>query len=240
METSPHPTVPRQVLQPLLSNLGKALVDIVFPVTCTGCGERIAASDQPICDLCVGRLVRANTGEAMARILAHVGPCPFTSAIALWTFDKGGMLQQMHRSLKYGNRPRFGLRLGTLMASAIPEHTPLDAIIPIPLHRQRYLTRGYNQSTTLAEGLAAKLGVPVAEDLLHRTRPTRSQTRLSRAARRQNVTGAFATSTPERIEDKHLLLVDDVLTTGATVLAAADVLHAYKPASLHCVTMAIA
>jgi ComF family protein len=126
------------------------------------------------------------------------------------------------------------------MGKALPSRLTPDAILPIPLHRARLYERGYNQSLMLAQGVGEHLGVPVQTDLLVRSRVTRSQTRLSRQARWQNVAGAFTVTEPASVSDKQLLLIDDVLTTGATLAAAAVSLKDSGAASVSAATLALA
>lgn len=144
----------------------------------------------------------------------------FEHALALWVFDKGGTLQAVQHAFKYGNRPRYGVALGRLIGSAYDENgAPCpDGVVPVPLHRTRELERGYNQSRMLAIGVADALDCPLRADLLDRPRPTRSQTNLSREERWRNVRDAFAADAA--CDGGHWLLVDDVLTTGSTAVAA--------------------
>ncbi len=167
---------------------------------------------------------------AVASCLARLPVSTLDAAFALWVFDRGGRLQQIQHRIKYGNRPGLGEAIGRLMGSALAT-SPLTAagftaVVPVPLHRTRLLERGYNQSRALAAGLAGQARLPLCETLLIRSRATRSQTRLSRHRRWENVSGAFAVRDPESVRDGHFLLVDDVLTTGATATSAAGALKA--------------
>ncbi|MEM8600325.1 MAG: phosphoribosyltransferase family protein [Bacteroidota bacterium] len=143
---------------------------------------------------------------------------------ALWTYDERGTVARLQQRLKYGNRPHLGDALGRWLAESLPEAS-FDLVVPVPLHGQRLLARGYNQSARLARGAASARELPYHEGLLRRARPTRTQTKLGHGERWDNVRGAFvlpSASTEEgQIEGRHVLLVDDVMTTGATLAAAA-------------------
>ena len=144
--------------------------------------------------------------------------------MALWGFDAGGTVQRVQHALKYRGRPSLGVPLGRLLGQAFERAVPAwrpDVVVPIPLSRLRELERGYNQSSGLASGAAEALGA-ASGTVLVRTRPTQSQTTLAFAQRWANVDGAFALA-PEAaggLAGRRVLLVDDVLTTGATLLAA--------------------
>jgi ComF family protein len=163
----------------------------------------------------------------------------FAHALALWVFDKGGTLQAVQHAFKYGNRPRYGVALGRLVGSAYAEEAPApDGVVPVPLHRTRELERGYNQSRMLGKGVADALDCPLRDDLLARPRPTRSQTNLSREARWKNVRDAFAADSDAA--GGHWLLVDDVLTTGSTAVAAALTLNEAGADAVSLATLALA
>jgi ComF family protein len=214
----------------LLRRFGGALLDVLYPPLCLGCADRLPsdAPPLPLCADCLRALPRAEHGVLLPR-LADLpgGHAAFDHADALWLFDDGGTLQRIQHALKYGNRPTLGVRLGRLIGEAWQKRgAPMpDLIVPVPLHRRRRLERGYNQSERLATGIAEVLHGPVQADGLTRPHPTRSQTALSKSERWRNVERAFAVPHPEAVAGQHVLLVDDVLTTGATAVAAARALR---------------
>jgi len=163
----------------------------------------------------------------------------FEQVLALWVFDRDGTLQAVQHAFKYQNRPQYGVHLGRLVGRAYARTAPSpDGIVPVPLHRTRELERGYNQSAMLAEGVADVLDRPLERNLLARPVPTRSQTPLSREERWRNVQGAFAAAPDCR--DGHWLLVDDVLTTGATAVAAGQTLEEAGADAVSLATLALA
>ena len=223
-----------------LQRVGKGLLDLVYPSRCLGCGARPESPHLPLCPRCLRGLERARPTEVAARLgRLPTGGRDIERAHALWVFDKGGTLQAVQHALKYENRPRYGVPLGRLMGAAYVEHHPSpDGVVPLPLHRTRRLERGYNQSIPLAEGAAARLECPCRPALLRRPHPTRSQTGLSRQARCANVQEAFRAA-PACAEGRWLL-VDDVLTTGSTVAAAARALRAAGAEAASVLTLGVA
>lgn len=218
---------------------GEALLNLLYPPSCLGCGAYLSDSTPPLCHRCLHRLEQPDADALHARLHRLTDPEALNAAFALWLFDEGGTVQRIQHLLKYGNRPRYGVALGRIMGNAYSNPLP-DLVLPVPLHRARLYERGYNQSAMLARGMAESLGVPAATDVLVRSRATRSQTRLSREARWQNVSGAFAVTEAEAVADKYILLIDDVLTTGATLAAAAATLKSAGAASVTAATLALA
>lgn len=202
------------------------LLDVVYPPRCLHCNARAPTASLPLCSRCLRRPEKADSAEMMRHIERLPTPTDvLDTAMALWRFDKDGALQRIQHALKYENRPRYGIELGRLMAACVDERAlHPSAIIPVPLHRIRRYERGYNQSAMLARGLSDELGAPMRADWLTRPVATRSQTRLSRAARWDNVADAFRPGREASLEGTSILLVDDVITTGSTAVAAAAAL----------------
>lgn len=154
------------------------------------------------------------------------GRVPIVGASALFFFDKRGRFKRITQALKYGNRPQVGTYLGHYYGEKlrkVPELTRVEAIVPVPLHRGRFAQRGYNQSERIAHGLGKALGISVVENALTRAAKTTTQTQKSKTERWENVADAFEVRKPL---SGHLMLVDDVITTGATLEACIRRLYA--------------
>lgn len=184
-----------------LHALAADLLDLVAPPTCAAC-EAPYPTQQPLCAACRTYLLAADERPADVSV----------------AFEHGASLARAIYRAKYDGDPNLAVALGALLVEtfeAPPE--PDDAIVPVPLHPRRLRERGYNQARELARPLARHLRVPVLTDVVARARDTPSQTRLDRAARRRNVADAFAVTRPEGVRGRRVLLVDDVVTTGATL-----------------------
>lgn len=222
---------------------GAGILRILYPSTCLGCHAE-PLPEVPLCARCLRDLERPDPAVVTAQLQRlSVAPC-LATPFALWLFDKGGTLQRLQHQLKYGNRPQYGFVLGRYLGQCyqreVPSSSHVDQILPIPLHRTRWLERGYNQSTTLAAGVAEILGCPVNDHVLIRPHATRSQTTLNRTDRWQNVRSAFALAENASLRGQRLLLIDDVFTTGATLSAAALTLLEAGAAEIRTATLALA
>ncbi|MEI6682796.1 MAG: phosphoribosyltransferase family protein [Bacteroidota bacterium] len=197
-------------------------ISLIFPRICACCGNSLWKHEEIICHSCDFRLPRTNfhldADNPVARLFW--GRAPVEAAGAYLYFNKGNRVQRLVHQLKYKGRKDIGAWLGNqygheLLKSSL--FSNLDAIIPVPLHKKRYMQRGYNQSEQFAIGLGKPMNLPVVNHLLTRSRATETQTRKSRFSRYQNVHDIFEVIHAEKYKGKHLLLVDDVITTGATL-----------------------
>lgn len=226
-------------------NLLEDIAGLIFPRYCPGCEKKLTYKVYPVCPSCIHNLEPVSP-QHLLRSLARLPEAQnvFTHALSLWYFDKSGTVQHIHQGLKYLNRPSYGSSLGILMGQVLispihPEKKP-DVIIPIPLHPLRLLERGYNQSELLARGISKATRIPLKPHLLKRTRYTQTQTTLAKKDRLDNVKHAFEAPPSRLLKGAHVLLVDDVLTTGATLVSAAQILTTAGARAVSMATLALA
>ena len=224
---------------------GTEFLHLLFPNPCPGCDKPLLTTVMPICPRCTFNLERVNKFVARNSIskLPQARDV-FKHIFSLWMFDKAGTVQRIHQGLKYKNRPHYGISLGKLMGKTflVPLH-PLSRphlILPVPLHRRRLLERGYNQSDMLAQGMSITTGIKSLPNVLTRSSYTKTQTGLDTSKRLANVLNAFSLQKENVIKGKHILLVDDVLTTGATLLAASLPLKKAGAEEISIATLAMA
>lgn len=200
----------------------KDLASLFFPKTCVGCGAPLVYSEKLICTSCWYHLPFTFSPNGIGNL--STGP-----SVSFLYLLGSSRVQRIIYELKYHNRPEIGTLLGEKYGMILHETAPFneaDVIIPVPLHPQKLRKRGYNQSAYFAQGLARSMRKPVARQCLIRHRVTESQTTKNRYERYQNMEGAFRLNNVEAVAGKHVLLVDDVLTTGATLEACSLVLLA--------------
>jgi len=197
---------------------------LFFPHVCAGCGTDYISLQSPLCVQCMNQLPLTNFHfHANNPVEKHFwGRLPVTSATALCHFTSGSLIQHLLHQLKYKGHQEAGFFLGRLMGNALQaseRFRHIDALIPLPLYAERQRKRGYNQSAVLCQGMAGVLQVPVAADAVRRLSATETQTHKTRIERWKNMEGKFELLNPKAIAGKHILLVDDVVTTGATLEA---------------------
>lgn len=213
----------------LLREITQSLAHLFFPHTCAGCGSNILSSKQLICLHCLRSLPRTGFENLANNPVEKIfwGRLPLQAACSHLYFSKSSRLQTILHQLKYKGRRDLGILLGRLMGEALQHaarFNTIEAIVPIPLHPSRERKRGYNQAALLCDGISSILHKPVLNNLLLRTRSTESQTHKGREARWQNMQGKFKCHAPAVSAYNHILLVDDVITTGASLEAAGTAL----------------
>ncbi len=204
-------------------------VSLIFPELCQACAKSLYRNEELICADCLYHLpftdFHLNADNPVAQ--QFWGRVPIEAAAAMLYFSKGSRVQNLMHQLKYKNKPEVGVYLGKLAGKRLLENSlfaKADLIVPVPLHKHKELKRGYNQSLSFAEGLSEKMLVAVENNNLIRTMNTESQTKKSRTSRYENMKDVFAVKIPEKLVGKHILLVDDIITTGATLEACCNVL----------------
>ena len=220
------------------------LWDLFYPNLCVGCHRESVATSELFCVACEHLTTITSLHQiAQNECLRRVPSVSVYRASAMYRFYPGGIIQKVIHEIKYARQPRIAYRMGQKYGDVLSAESwtqEIDVIIPVPLHRKRLRKRGFNQSQFFAEGLADRLKKQVRNDNLQRIKATKTQTRMGRFARLENMRHAFALADPVALTDQHILLVDDVLTTGATIEACLSKLSECAPSKLSFVTMAVA
>lgn len=201
-------------------------LSLFFPELCCACGDHLVSQEYQLCTNCLFDLPYTDFFRQAENPVARQfwGRIPVQSAFAYLYFHKQGKVQNLIHHLKYKNRPLLGNLLGEMCGRELSKSnyaSVIDLIIPVPLHPSRLKSRGYNQSHCIAEGLAATLQIPLGEKYLHRSKSTSTQTHKGRFERFENMVEVFCLENAGDLVGKHILLVDDVITTGATLEACA-------------------
>lgn len=212
------------IMLSLLQEIKNSVLHLAFPHVCEGCGTDNLQADHLLCLHCLSCLPETNFNLHSNNPIEKKfwGRLPVLHATSQYYFTKESLIQHLMHRFKYKGNKEIGIYLGKLIGHALASSNrfnDVDVLIPLPLHRSKEHKRGYNQATVLCYGISSVLNKPVLKDVVVRPEFTETQTRKNRIQRWQNMEGKFELKEPKVIEGKHVLLVDDVITTGATLEA---------------------
>lgn len=196
------------------------LIELIFPRHCCVCGEVLSRQEQDMCLDCLYKLPKIEKIHLSELEKVFWGRFDVERVTAYFYYQKESPYNRLLHKMKYGNHPEVGMRLALMAAEQLSKEgffDGIDAIVPLPLSKKKRRQRGYNQCDYIAEGLSQTTGIPVLKDCVVRNKSNETQTHKTRDERWRNVEGIFSLANPELIEGKHILLIDDILTTGATL-----------------------
>ena len=227
-----------------LKEIKDSFLHLLFPHVCTGCGNDILNEETVLCMRCIDAMPETNFDIHPNNPVEKLfwGRLPLISATAQFYFTKESLMQHLMHQFKYKSNKELGLQLGKMMGEQLKQsgRFAVDALIPLPLFPAKEKRRGYNQATLLCEGMAESMGVPVLNNVIIRPQHTETQTKKGRIERWKNMEGKFILSAPDAIRNKHLLLVDDVVTTGATFEACGNELLKAENVQLSLASLCVA
>lgn len=223
----------------------ESILHLLFPHVCDGCGSDLVNIESNLCIRCLSSLPETNFEQHPNNPVEKIfwGRMPLVSAAAHLYFTKESLIQRLMHQFKYKGNRQLGLQLGRIMGQALKKSNrfnDIDALIPLPLFPSKEKKRGYNQAKVLCEGMAEILSLPVLDNIITRPHHTETQTKKGRIERWRNIEGKFLLDNTEAICNKHLLLVDDVMTTGATLEACGNELLKIDNCRLSVATLCVA
>ena len=206
-----------------LKEIKESFLHLLFPHICTGCGSDLLSEESMLCMRCMDAMPETNFElHADNPVEKNFwGRLPLVSATAQFYFTKESLMQHLMHQFKYKGNKELGLQFGRIMGDQLQRSNRfhVDALIPLPLFPAKEKKRGYNQATVLCNGIAENMKIPVLNKVIIRPQHTETQTKKGRLERWKNMEGKFVLINAEPIRNKHVLLVDDVVTTGATLEA---------------------
>ncbi len=223
----------------------KAILDLFYPTLCVTCGNRLVTQEKFLCFDCWLDLPVTNFHFDKENKVAKLfwGRVEIENGTAFFAYNKGSNYQHLMHFIKYKGLKELGFETGRRFGLALSESedfNSIDVIVPVPLHPKKQKQRGYNQSEWIARGIAGALNKPVSADNLKRSLHTSSQTRKTRYERWENVDNIFEVTDQREFSGKHILLVDDVVTTGSTLESCAIQLLKTEGAKVSIATLAFA
>jgi ComF family protein len=246
METY-SPTNPNQFSKSWFSRfrlLHEALLHLAFPHICEGCGTDSITTDHYLCLQCLDKLPHTHFESHANNPVEKIfwGRLPLTAATARYYFTKGSTLQQLLHQFKYRGHQRLGLYLGRRMGTMFvnnPRFKDVEGLVPLPLFPAKERRRGYNQALVLCKGISEVWQQPIISNAVVRVTDTESQTQKSCIERWQNMEDRFQLKVPAALANKHVLLIDDVVTTGATLEACGHAIQKAENTRLSIATLCI-
>lgn len=223
----------------------RSLARMISPAKCCVCGMVLPADEECICHKCNSELPRTNLHLQPDNRVEKMfwGKVPIVRATSYFYYHRGGDFRLIVHRMKYSGHKEYGQVLGRIMATELKESgffDGIDGLVPVPLHPDKLKKRGYNQSEWLARGVSQVTGIPLMTDAVKRSLYTETQTRKTKVERWENVNGIFTLNTSVDLSGKHLLIIDDVLTTGATTTACADAFQQVPDIRISVLTLALA
>ncbi len=220
------------------------LINLFFPKACSGCNSFLLANEKVICTVCRHEIPLTNHHkiENNEAIVKFYGRIPIEFAAALFYFHKKGIVQEMIHKLKYKGHQEVGTAIGYWYAEElkrIAELNSVDYIIPVPLHKKRLKERGYNQVEAFGKSLSESMSIPYNDSVLIRNVYSKTQTKKNLLGRSEVVGSIFSAVYDDSLQDKHFMLIDDVITTGSTLEACGRELLKIPGAKLSIVCMAM-
>ena len=221
------------------------LIALIYPRECTGCGEPLLKHEEEVCNFCYINLPKANFHLQQLNPVKNIfyGRVELETASSFYYFQKKGSVQKLLHAIKYKGNHELATILGNWYARDISADQAVmqsACILPVPLHRRKLKQRGYNQSEAFGKGLAEGLNLPLNTTLLTRSEHTASQTRKSRYERWENVEDTFDVMPDDSLKHRYVTLVDDVITTGATIEACCQALQQIEGIKINVLSIAFA
>ncbi len=217
---------------------------LFYPELCIVCNKNDREVNDTFCLECYSELPFTNqTTIPKNQFIQHFeGKIKIEHGAALFYFVKQGIVQNIIQNLKYNDKPQYGVKMGEIFGYSIKDNSyflNIDMIVPVPLFKSKETARGYNQSLKFAEGISKVTSIPIVKNNLIRIRHTDTQTKMNRVQRLENLYDAFSVLEPKTFENKHILIVDDVLTTGATLLECGNQIMKVKKTKISMATIAM-
>ncbi len=223
----------------------KDVVHLFYPHICTGCGSDLLKEHELLCIHCNNDLPHTHFADYANNPIEKIfnGRINISAAHSEYYFSKGQLMQHLIHEFKYNGNKEIGMYLGEKMGSTLLQSARfknIDAIIPLPMFKEKECKRGYNQAAVIADGIANTMKIPCLNDTVRRKHSTETQTKKHRAERWKNAEGSFTITDQSKINGRHVMLVDDVITTGATLEACGKLILETPNTILSIVTLAIA